>query len=182
VTRPRLADDPPAHEPVAAALREIGAHPLRTLLRHWNWKTASLSALLRATLFFVMTLDQGATAAAAAGLLDVPFRVLMAGLCGAFVQRLRRTEPRWCSVVAVVVIVPVVSHTAEALVHWRGATPHLERTMAVSVGLTGVTTLTDWWLMRRGLLLVGRGAPSLAQDVRRLLRWPSSLGSQNSKL
>jgi len=66
----------------------------------------------------------------------------------------------------VLAVVPAMSHGTEALVHWRAGTPRLTAALNVSIGLTVASTLFDLYVMRRGVLIVGDGAKTLADDMR----------------
>jgi hypothetical protein len=134
----------------------------------WNWKSAILSVTLRTPLFFAAAISAGLGAAAAAAGTDVAFRAIMAGFCGAITQRLRHTRPPWIGTLAVMVLVPLLSHGVEALVHWRAGTPHFTVALAASMSLTVVTTTFDLYAMRRGVLIAGAGGASLTDDLIRL--------------
>ncbi len=68
------------------------------------------------------------------------------------------------------VLLPVCNHTMEFLVHWAHGTPKLKASILVSVGVTAVSTLFNWYAMRRGALLVAGEGDSLGRDMRRMPR------------
>ncbi|HBY59472.1 MAG TPA: hypothetical protein DEH78_06590 [Solibacterales bacterium] len=168
----------------ASILLELVRDPYRRLLLEWNWKSAFLSASMRASIFFATNLAAGFRAAAGAMLAEFVFRTAISGFYGAATQALRRAEPPWQGALAVMVVLPLCSHTLEFLLHYLRGTPKLWTSVAVSVAFTGVSTLFNWYAMRRGALLVGDGRQSLAEDMKSmpaivagfLLAGPRALG------
>jgi hypothetical protein len=71
-------------------VREAREH----LLHRWNWKSAVLSSLLRATLFFATNLAAGLPAAIAAMKTELVFRGITSGFYGALTEAFREAEPR----------------------------------------------------------------------------------------
>jgi hypothetical protein len=161
-----------AEEPrhVGAVVRWIVAHPWEALGRRWNYKSAVLSSLARASLFFTANLSAGFDAAAAAFLTELCFRFTTAGFYGALTQAFRRVEPPLHGTLAALVLLPAVAHTLEWVVHrWRG-TAELGTSIAASLLFTAVSTTFNLFAMRRGLLIVGDGGGSLLADLRRMPR------------
>lgn len=136
----------------------------------WNYKTAILSALVRGAIFFVTTATAGLAAAAAAMAAEFGFRFLTAGFYGALTQWFRRVEPALLGTAGAIVVLPVVAHSLEFIVHsWRG-TPNLATGMAASIAFTCVSTAFNLFAMRRGALIIGDGRQSLLQDLRAMPR------------
>src|SRR6201985_4029017 len=82
---------------VVAGLSAFVLHPVEGLDHTWNWKSALLSAMLRAPLFLVATLRQGLEAVSIAVLAEAVYSAAISGCYGAFVQKLRRARPLWAS-------------------------------------------------------------------------------------
>jgi hypothetical protein len=61
-------------------------HPVKYLLHRWNWKSAVLSSLLRASLFFATNLAAGLPAAIAAMKTELVFRGVTSGFYGALTE------------------------------------------------------------------------------------------------
>lgn len=140
------------------------------LLLLWNWKSAVLSMILRGPIFFVASVRQGWQAAMAALLVESIFCALSAGFYGAVVQILKDAEPQWLTGIFLTLILPVTFQILEYLLHWFRGTPHLRFAGIVSLMVSGTSALFNWYAMRRGTLLVGRGAGGFGGDLRRLPR------------
>jgi hypothetical protein len=70
----------------------------------------------------------------------------------------------------VAVCLPFANHSIEFLVHWMRGTRKLVPSILFSVGFTLLSTLFNFYAMRRGALVVGEGRRSLAQDLRSMPR------------
>jgi hypothetical protein len=145
-------------------------HPVQFLLHRWNWKAALLSSLLRASLFFATNLSAGLPAALAALKTELVFRGITSGFYGAVTESFRDVSPAWEAAVAVMVLLPLANHSLELLVHWLRGTHNLFSSILASVVLTAVSTLFNFYIMRRGTLIVGSGRNSLAADLLSLPR------------
>lgn len=148
-------------------ISELFWKPQRILL-YWNWKSAWLSILLRAPIFLAAAAGRGAAAAVSAVLTECFFCALSAGFYGALVQNLRDAEPEWLTVLFLALVVPAVFQVFEFLVHWFRGTPHLKAAAIVSLIVSGISSLFNWYAMRRGALLVGSEGRSFGSDLRRL--------------
>src|SRR5262245_2135140 len=114
----------------------------------WNYKTALLSACVRAAVFFTATLNAGAGAATGAMLAEFSFRFVASGFYGALTQAFRRVEPRVVGTVGALLLVPALGHAGEFVVHsWRG-TPNLMAALSASVLFTCVSTAFNLFAMR----------------------------------
>jgi hypothetical protein len=56
----------------------------------------------------------------------------------------------------------------ECLLHWFRGTPHLRVAVIASLVVSGISSLFNWYAMRRGALLVGGEGGSFGSDLRRL--------------
>jgi hypothetical protein len=83
-------------------------------------------------------------------------------------QALSGARPVWASSAVAIVLLPVVAHSAEFLVHQAAGTPRLGSSIFASVMFTVSTTMFNLYAMRRGVLTVGHDSRSLREDVRRL--------------
>jgi len=150
------------------ALVELLRHPRAHLLARWNWKSALLSSLIRASIFFATNLTAGLDEAFGAMLAEFVFRASTAGFYGAVTQAFRRVEPAWHGAVIVMVLLPVCTHSLEFIIHWLRGTPKLFVSILVSACFTALSTLFNWYAMRRGALVVGAEGDTLASDMRRM--------------
>ncbi|HEY8549992.1 MAG TPA: hypothetical protein VIL35_08570 [Vicinamibacterales bacterium] len=158
----------PAEEPltIGGVFVWLLTNPWQSLVRRWNYKSATFSAAARALLFLLTNLRAGLDAATAAMITEAVFRFCTSGFYGALTQAFRRAEPRWAATLSALVLLPAVSHGLEAFVHWLRGTPELLLSVAASVGMTMVSTGFTLFAMRRGALVVGRTAPSIFADMR----------------
>lgn len=165
---------PATHPPtVSAVLADLFRHPVRSFLAGWNWKSAAVSALYRAVIFFITTLRAGWKAALAALTLEAAFRVVSSGFYGVVAQALRNAQPAWLSALVVMLLLPAIIQVAEAWVHWKAGTPHFWRGVIVSTVAAGLSALFTWFAMKRGAFIVGEGSASFWQDMK---RYPALLG------
>jgi hypothetical protein len=152
---------------VAAVIAGLVRHPGR-LLQQWNWKSAVVSALLRASIFFTVNLSSGRDAAKAAFVTEVCFRLATAGFYGGITSAFRLVEPEWKGMLAAILILPVVSHSLELLVHTLRGTPELAASILASVAFTVLSTSFNVFAMRRGALITGAGSEPLYRDLMRM--------------
>jgi hypothetical protein len=145
-------------------------HPWEAVGRRWNYKSAVLSAAIRAALFFAVNRRAGLDAATAAMITESVYRFGTSGFYGALTQAFRRAEPKWAATVGTLVLLPTVSHSLELAVHWLRGTPELAASIAASVALTIVSTSFNLFAMRRGVLVVGKGGRTLLDDLRAMPR------------
>ena len=146
-------------------VHELIHHPFQTLIIRWNWKSALLSPILRGAFVFAATASAGQAAAANAVAVEVLYRALVSGFCGAIVEAFRSSEPYWAGQLTVVLIVPVVSDSLDFLVHWQQGTPEFGRSVAVSLAMTIVSTAFNYFAMRRGALIVGEQRRTFLEDL-----------------
>jgi hypothetical protein len=136
----------------------------------WNWKSAALSALVRALLFLAANAPAGWRAAWGAFGAELAFRAFTSGFYGAATQAFATARPSRTAAAAALVVVPGVSHTLEFIVHYLRGTPALGRSIALSVAFTVVSTLFHLFAMRRGALVAGPSGAPIGDDLRRMPR------------
>jgi hypothetical protein len=147
---------------------------VQRLVYKWNWKSALLSSLLRASLFFATNLTAGLPAAFAAMRTELVFRGVTSGFYGALTQNFCEAEPPWAAAITVMILLPIANHSLELLVHWLRGTHNLASSIGASLILTAFSTLFNLFVMRRGALIVGDGRRSLAAD---LMHMPRLIGA-----
>lgn len=162
------APDPTAD--LGVQLRAVARHPLRTLVPMWSWKSASLSALLRASTFFATNLRAGRFDAIRAGLVEAVFAIFAAGIMGAMSQRLRLARPAWSTALFVWLAMPAAMLLAQFGVHRLAGTPHLGTGLIASFCFAAIASSFSWYAMRHGALLGGDAETSLTHDLRHLPR------------
>ena len=164
----RTADDAswPPEVSVKQAFLRLLRHPVHFLIRRWNWKSAILSSILRAMLFFFANLSAGLSSAVAAMSTELAFRGIISGFYGAFTENFREAEPPWAAALTVMLLLPLTAHSAEFLVHWLRGTRKLLPSILSSMVFTAISTLFNLYAMRRGALVVGAHKRSLIDDLR----------------
>ena len=153
---------------VADVLRALRSTPWLMLGRRWNYKSAVLSSLTRAAVFFCVNLTAGLDGAAGAAATEFVFRLATSGFYGALTQSFRHVEPRWQGQLAALLIVPAMGHSLEFLVHWLRGTPELAASLGASISFTALSTVFHLFAMQRGVLIVGEGQRTLLEDLRSL--------------
>jgi hypothetical protein len=96
---------------------------------------------------------------------ELVFRAITSGFYGALTENFREVSPAWEAAVAVMLLLPLASHSIELLVHWIRGTHNLYSSILASVLLTAFSTLFNFYVMRRGALIVGVGHSSLGTDL-----------------
>jgi hypothetical protein len=150
-------------------LRFCVRHPVKALIRRWNYKAAVTSAGVRSVLFLVTNVTAGPAAATTAAATEFCYRLATAGFYGALTQHFGRVTPPRVGWLAAVICLPLLGHSGELLVHWWRGTPNLGASLIASVALTVLSTSFNLFAMRRGVLVVGvPGRAGLLADLRAL--------------
>jgi hypothetical protein len=127
-----------------------------------------MSSLFRAHIFLAANVTAGWKKALGAAAAEFLFRFITSGFYGSLTAAFRSAEPAWAGVVAVMILLPLVSHSMEFAVHVLRGTPHIRTSIIASVIFTMWSTAFNWFAMRRGALLVGGRQTSLASDLSRV--------------
>lgn len=154
---------------VPAALINLLINPGRLLLS-WNWKTATLSACARGTIFFISNLGAGLGAAITAMAVEAALFAALAGFYGALAQSFRRAQPAWAATLTIMILMPAVNHTIEYALHNANGTERIAAGVASSISLSILSSMFNLFAMRRGVLIVGDERASLIDDLRRMPR------------
>jgi hypothetical protein len=142
-------------EPLGIALADILRHPVTNLLGVWNWKAASISVLIRATVFFTTNLRSGRSSALRASLVEAAFAIFAAGLLAAVTQRVRHAQPVWATALFVWLGVPAMLLCIQTTVHTLGGTPHMRTGLIISFCMAAFGSGFNWYAQRRGVLVTG---------------------------
>lgn len=166
---------PEAHTRVFDVLAQLARHPVKMLVLRWNWKSAVLSALLRAPIFFFAYFfkKDGLKLAIGAALLQSAFRIVFGGINGAIIQAFSRVEPPWHAVLTVPLILAAFSHCVEFAVQSfydnQTGVNGKGRAIFFSVIVSAISAVFNLFAMRRGALLVrDESQQSLWRDLRRM--------------
>lgn len=160
----------PNRSTVSHTLLLLLREPAKYLLHRWNWKSALLSSAIRSGLFFATNVAAGLPAALAAMKTELVFRAVTSGFYGALTEGFREAEPAWAAALTVMILLPLANHSIELFVHWMRGTQKLLPSILASMLLTVFSTLFNFYVMRRGTLIVGAGRTSLAADLLRIPR------------
>lgn len=152
------------------ALYRLATRPMELLVRRWNWKAAVFSSLIRGIIFLLANLRSGWKAAVGAMLAEWTYRALTSGFYGAMTQTLGEAEPEWQAAVAAMILLPLSSHSLEFLVHWLRHTPHLKVSIISSMCFTVISTLFNFYAMRRGTMTVGKDCRTIGEDMKAMPR------------
>ena len=164
---PRPPEIPRGASP-GAMLRHLVRHPWSAIVWRWNYKAAVTSSIIRSALFFTTNLPVGMDAAWAALVTEFIYRFITAGFYGALTQAFRHVRPARAGTVTAMILLPLLGHSVELLVHWTRGTARLQESILASIALTCVTTAFNLFAMRRGALIIGEGSRSLLHDLARM--------------
>jgi hypothetical protein len=153
---------------VLETCRALARHPVRHLIRQWNWKNALFTAVIRGAVFFATNLAAGLPAAARAFAVDALFRVPLSGLYAAVTQTLMGAQPRWAALAVIAGLVPAAGHVVEVLVHWAAGTPEWRTSVMASVAFSALSAMFNAFSMERGVFLVGGAARPFSEDLKRV--------------
>ena len=164
-----VARDVSAAQPsLGSALLGILRDPISVLWRRWNWKAAALSIVFRAPVYLIASFRSGWRETLAALLAESAYCAGTAGFYGAFVQAIRNAQPAWLTALVLTLFLPAFMQAVEYLVHWLRGTHHLHAVLIGSASVSAISSLFNWFAMKRGTLLVGEEGMSFKRDLRRL--------------
>ncbi len=167
---------------VGDVFRSLWQHPVQLIMR-WNWKSALLGAILRASFYFTVyqASRENWVVTLTAVLVELSFRFFTSGISGAVVQSFRRARPAWLATLIVTTTLPVFSHSIEYATHFAqenyfnsvfaaSENNARQKAFAVSVLFSVLSAMFNLFVMRHGVLLVGAGAEtkSLWSDLKRI--------------
>jgi hypothetical protein len=167
---------PPAYktiEPITVwqATARVVTRPWQVFILDWNWKAALLSAVFRGVLYAFATVPRGPGALRGVWI-ELAFRIAVGGFWGSLLQAYLEAEPAWLAGSFATLVLPAAAHTLEYFALKAGGATHIGAGMFISILVSIGSLVINWLLMRKGLMVTGEGAGSLAEDFRRL---PSAL-------
>ncbi len=167
---------------VTDVFRSLARHPAQVISR-WNWKSALMGAILRASFYFTIyqLSKESWLVTLGAVIVEFSFRFVTSGISGALVQSFRRASPAWLAMMIVMISLPVFSHTVEYITHYAqenlfssifaaSENKARQKAFAISVLFSVLSALFNLFVMRNGVMLVGAGSEtkSLLQDLKRI--------------
>jgi len=104
---------------VADVLKNLLHHPMQMITR-WNWKSAFLGAVVRASFYYTVyqASRQSWAVTLTAVSVELIFRFLTTGMAGAVVQSFRKATPLWQANIIMSIALPAFSHGVEFLTHY----------------------------------------------------------------
>ncbi len=156
---------------LGTAAAYVVTHAWQVFIVDWNWKTAVLSATCRLAVWpaskaaGAMLLTPGAFRGL---LIEFLFRLAIGGFWGSLLQVFAEAQPAWLAGLFMVTFLPACAHGLEYFVLRAGGAAHAGALTVVSIIFSVLSILVNWVLMRRGILVTGRGAASFGTDLRRI--------------
>ncbi len=169
---------------VADVFVSLLRHPFQ-IFRRWNWKSALIGAILRASFYFGVykATKEGIWVTLAAVFVEFCFRFFTSGISGSLVQSFRKATPEWAATLIISVSLPTMSHIVEYFTHlyqeqyFSSVFPASENNgrtnaFAISVLFSVVAALFNIFIMRHGVMIVGAGeeSKSLGNDLKQMPR------------
>jgi hypothetical protein len=165
----------PPSNTISEALRKVWSDPAQ-FVKYWNYKGAILSGVLRSPIFLITYLvgRESLKLAVGAALIQFVFRFLFAGVGGTLIQSFRRVEPPWKALLAIMLILPLISHLFEfvlqaSFAYITSTQNHTDEAILRSITVSIISALFTLFAMRRNVMIVGEeGSKSLLHDLSRL--------------
>lgn len=173
-----LDDEPSASHPtVATVFSDIIRNPF-DVIRRWNWKSALFSSMIRAAFSFWIYISRGEgfNDSLGVGAAQVAFRMFLSGISGALIQSFRLVKPAWHGLIAVLLVIPLVSHIIEFSIlrayDYYAGTDSSKEAVLISIAFSFLSAVFNLYAMWRGAMIVGGEgeSQSLWQDIKRLPR------------
>ena len=155
-----------AQPSVGSVLWHLLTRPQETLISLWNWKAALLSVATRAPVLMLTTLSHGWRRASLAMLVEAAFRAGTTGFFAAATQAFAHAQPAWMALLIMLTGFPLLALALDGLLHLAMHTPNLAAGMMASLILSALASAFNWYIMRRGALLMGGRASSFLADLK----------------
>jgi hypothetical protein len=174
ITFEEVPEIPQSHT-ISEALSNVWNDP-SLFIKNWNYKGAVLSGVLRAPIFLVTYLAgrESLKLALGAAAVQFAFRFMFAGVGGTLIQGFRRVEPAWKALLAIMLVLPLISHLFEfalqsIFAYATGTHAHTDEAILRSITVSIVSALFTLFAMRRNVMIVGdEESRSLLHDISRL--------------
>ena len=158
-------DDPT----VGQVFKFIFTHPLAIFPGRWNWKAATLSSVMRGSIYFFTHISLGLRAALSAMSVEMVFRAVNSGVSASIAQSFRKARPKWLATVCVMVMLPAYGHTVEYTLHTISGDQNRNKSILISIAFSVTSSLFNLFMMRRGAMLVNDPQQqSIWSDLKRM--------------
>lgn len=155
---------------VKAEGRRAGTPAWLFPLRHWNWKVALLTAVLRGLACVAALWHMERHARDHFGMVEAAFVLVTCGFFSALQQQSLELRTELVAWLACVVVVPLTSLSCDAALHFWLDGRDTRQLGVAGLIFTLVSATFHWHMIRNGALLVGGEAQSLGADLRRIPR------------
>jgi hypothetical protein len=164
----------PETHTISEALRNVWEEPGQ-FVKNWNYKGAVLSGVLRSPIFLITYLAgrESLKLAVGAAAIQFLFRFAFAGVGGTLIQGFRRVEPPWKALLAIMLILPAISHLFEFVIqasfaYFTSTQDHTDEAILRSITVSIISALFTLFAMRRNVMIVGEEeSRSLLHDISR---------------
>jgi hypothetical protein len=131
--------------------------------RYWNWKTASITASIRGSIFLIALGRHGGQTGA---LIEIAYVVVTAGFFSAMQQGLLGVTPRWLGRLGIVAGVPVAALTLDCLAHLAARSPNPKSVTLGVLVFSLVSAAFHLHVMESGAMLTGERGRSFVADLK----------------
>ena len=124
------------------------------IVRRWNWKAATLSGIMRGSIYFFTHISLGLRAALSAMSVEFLFRTFNSGAMSSIGQAFRSAQPKWLATVIVMIMFPAYGHIVEFTLHTLNGDKNVNKSIVFSIAFSMLSAIFNLFAMRRGALLV----------------------------
>lgn len=141
------------------------------IVRRWNWKAATLSGIMRGSIYFFTHISLGWRAALSAMSVEFVFRVFNSGATSSIGQAFRRAQPHWLASLIVMIGFPAYAHVIEFFLHTLNGDQNVNKSIVFSIVFSALSAIFNLFAMRRGALLVkDEEQQSFWRDIKKMPR------------
>jgi len=146
--------DLPKRPKVSQVIKYIFSHPVEMIIRRWNWKAATLSGIMRGSIYFFTHISVGWRAAFSAMSVEFLFRIFNSGASSSIAQSFRSAQPKWLASLLVMIMFPAYAHIVEYTLHTLNGDKNVNKSIVFSIIFSALSAIFNLFAMRRGAMLV----------------------------
>lgn len=139
-------------------------------LRHWNWKVALMTAVLRGSACVAALRHMEHHARNHFGVVEAAFVLLTCGFFSALQQQSLEIPSEWLAWFTCVFVIPLTSLGIDGGLHFWLDGRDTRQLGVPGLIFTVVSATFHWHMIRNGALLVGEESHTLATDLKRIPR------------
>ncbi|NNE98849.1 MAG: hypothetical protein HKN25_07495 [Pyrinomonadaceae bacterium] len=144
----------PKDPTVGEVFKFLITHPSKIVTERWNWKAATLSGIMRGSIYFFTHISLGLRAAISAMSVEFVFRALNSGVSASIAQSFRKAKPKWLATICVMGMLPAYGHIVEYTIHTISGDQNRNKSILISIAFSILSALFNLFMMRRGTLIV----------------------------